>query len=217
MEGVGEDIWPGAYDPTVPHEIVAVDDAESFAMTRAPRARGGNPRRRVERHWPSSVRCAWRGSCSADAVMVVLLPDGGRGYLGKIFNDGWIALLRIQRGGGRGDRRRRARSSSDPAAHRNPRPRARPPDRHRARGDRHHDRVRRLAAGRAQRRTAGHDGRGWSARSTRKGCSICCSVARRMRPMPSARTVGERLPLVGIHTLGRAAPRPRSPTPTRFW
>ncbi|NJI21382.1 cystathionine beta-synthase, partial [Aeromonas veronii] len=26
----------------------------------------------------------------AEAVMVVLLPDGGRGYLAKIFNDGWM-------------------------------------------------------------------------------------------------------------------------------
>jgi cystathionine beta-synthase len=27
----------------------------------------------------------------ADAVVVVLLPDGGRGYLGKVFNDSWMA------------------------------------------------------------------------------------------------------------------------------
>src|SRR5690606_31339730 len=27
----------------------------------------------------------------ADAVMVVLLPDGGRGYLAKVFNDGWMS------------------------------------------------------------------------------------------------------------------------------
>ena len=26
-----------------------------------------------------------------DAVVVVLLPDGGRGYLSKIFDDGWMA------------------------------------------------------------------------------------------------------------------------------
>ena len=34
VEGVGEDFWPTAYDPTVPHEIIAVSDAESFEMTR---------------------------------------------------------------------------------------------------------------------------------------------------------------------------------------
>ena len=34
VEGVGEDFWPAAYDPAVPHEIIAVSDAESFEMTR---------------------------------------------------------------------------------------------------------------------------------------------------------------------------------------
>ena len=34
VEGVGEDFWPTAYDPTVPDEIIAVSDADSFAMTR---------------------------------------------------------------------------------------------------------------------------------------------------------------------------------------
>ena len=41
--------------------------------------------------------------------MVVLLPDGGRGYLSKIFNDDWMArygFLRV--GHGRVDRGRRA-------------------------------------------------------------------------------------------------------------
>ncbi|HWU58847.1 MAG TPA: pyridoxal-phosphate dependent enzyme, partial [Microbacteriaceae bacterium] len=34
VEGVGEDFWPGAYDPSVVDEVIAVSDAESFAMTR---------------------------------------------------------------------------------------------------------------------------------------------------------------------------------------
>ena len=34
VEGVGEDFWPSAYDPEVPNEVIAVSDAESFAMTR---------------------------------------------------------------------------------------------------------------------------------------------------------------------------------------
>ena len=34
VEGVGEDFWPSAYDPAVPDEIIAVSDADSFAMTR---------------------------------------------------------------------------------------------------------------------------------------------------------------------------------------
>jgi len=89
VEGVGEDIWPGSYDPTVPHEIVAVGDAESFAMTRRLAREegilvGGSSGMAVV----GALRIA--RDLPADAVMVVLLPDGGRGYLSKIFNDGWM-------------------------------------------------------------------------------------------------------------------------------
>src|ERR1700736_3229496 len=34
VEGVGEDFWPAAYDPSVCDEIIAISDAESFGMTR---------------------------------------------------------------------------------------------------------------------------------------------------------------------------------------
>ena len=34
VEGVGEDFWPQAYDRAVADEIIAVSDAESFAVTR---------------------------------------------------------------------------------------------------------------------------------------------------------------------------------------
>lgn len=89
VEGVGEDIWPGAYDPAVPHEIVAVDDADAFAMTRRLAQEegilvGGSSGMAVA----GALRVA--KDLPADAVMVVLLPDGGRGYLGKIFNDSWM-------------------------------------------------------------------------------------------------------------------------------
>jgi len=89
VEGVGEDIWPGSYDPAVPHEIVAVDDAESFAMTRRLAREeailvGGSSGMAVV----GALRIAQ--TLPADAVMVVLLPDGGRGYLSKIFNDSWM-------------------------------------------------------------------------------------------------------------------------------
>jgi cystathionine beta-synthase len=36
------------------------------------------------------ARCGWRPT-RPDDVVVVLLPDGGRGYLSKIFNDDWMA------------------------------------------------------------------------------------------------------------------------------
>ncbi len=34
VEGVGEDIWPATYDPSVPDWVEAVSDRESFLMTR---------------------------------------------------------------------------------------------------------------------------------------------------------------------------------------
>ena len=89
VEGVGEDIWPGSYDPSVPDEIIAVTDAESFAMTRRLAREEGLL---VGGSCGMAVVAALRAAkdLTADDVVVVLLPDGGRGYLNKIFSDDWM-------------------------------------------------------------------------------------------------------------------------------
>jgi cystathionine beta-synthase len=89
VEGVGEDFWPTAYDGTVVDEIIAASDAESFDITRRLAREEGLL---VGGSSGLAVAAALKAaeSLSESDVMVVLLPDGGRGYLGKVFNDRWM-------------------------------------------------------------------------------------------------------------------------------
>ncbi|MFJ4038565.1 pyridoxal-phosphate dependent enzyme [Microbacterium sp. NPDC090007] len=89
VEGVGEDFWPPAFDPTLVDAYERVSDAESFAMTRRLAREegllvGGSSGMAVV----GALRLA--RTLPADAVVVVVLPDHGRGYLSKIFDDRWM-------------------------------------------------------------------------------------------------------------------------------
>jgi len=89
VEGVGEDFWPGAFDASLPDDVIMVTDAQSFAMTRRLAREEGLL---VGGSSGMAVVAALKAAkgLTKDDVVVVLLPDSGRGYLGKIFNDEWM-------------------------------------------------------------------------------------------------------------------------------
>src|SRR6187455_1005273 len=95
-EGVGEDFFPGTFDPATVDRWVRVSDRDSFAMARRITREEGilagescgtavvaalDEARRI---------MAERGAAANKAVLVVIFPDGGRNYLSKLYNDEWM-------------------------------------------------------------------------------------------------------------------------------
>ena len=93
-EGVGEDFFPGTYDPTVVDRWVRVSDRDAFAMarrlTREEGILAGGSCGTAMVAALEVVREVAATPTGLDAVVVVLLPDSGRSYLSKIYNDEWM-------------------------------------------------------------------------------------------------------------------------------
>ena len=91
IEGVGEDFYPKAFDRSLPDEIVQVTDAEAFEMTRRLANEegllvGGSSGMAVF----SALKYAREHDLDENQLVVVLMPDSGRSYMEKIFNDDWM-------------------------------------------------------------------------------------------------------------------------------
>ncbi len=93
-EGIGEDFFPGTYDPTMVDRWVRVSDRDSFAMarrlTREEGILAGGSCGTAMVAAREVVRDLTAPPDGQDAVVVVLLPDSGRSYLSKIYNDEWM-------------------------------------------------------------------------------------------------------------------------------
>ena len=99
VEGIGEDFWPDTYDASVLDQVVMVSDRDSFLTAR-----------RVTREegilvGGSTGTAVWAAlevgrHLGPEHVVVVIVPDSGRGYLSKLYNDEWLADFGFLRAGG---------------------------------------------------------------------------------------------------------------------
>jgi cystathionine beta-synthase len=90
VEGVGEDFWPQTFDPDVVNRWVTVSDRDAFLTTRRLAQlegilAGGSGGLALHAAMQIAAEID-----DPDALIVVILPDGGRSYLSKIYSDAWM-------------------------------------------------------------------------------------------------------------------------------
>src|SRR5918996_4209126 len=89
-EGIGEDFWPETYDTEICDLIVQVSDRDSMLTARLATATEGILMGQ------SCGTALWaalqvaRELGDPEALFVVLLPDSGRNYVGKLYRDDWL-------------------------------------------------------------------------------------------------------------------------------
>ena len=90
VEGVGEDFWPTTFDPSVVDRWIRVSDRDSFLTTRRLATTEGIL---TGGSCGLAVHAALEVAAELDdpeAMVAVILPDGGRSYLSKIYSDAWM-------------------------------------------------------------------------------------------------------------------------------
>ncbi|MGH9244647.1 MAG: cystathionine beta-synthase [Acidimicrobiales bacterium] len=100
VEGIGEDFWPTTYDPSLVDRVIPISDEDSFLTARRVTHEegifiGGSGGTVVA----AALHLAREGG--PDDLVVVLIPDSGRGYLSRVFDDEWMATYGFLRAGDR--------------------------------------------------------------------------------------------------------------------